>query len=130
MSGTTLDAINAQLAAAIYVAAGLGAGLAILAVGVGMLVMARAQTDSARAAGRRVILVGAVLTPVLLISRMLPGWFGLPDPDLPSAVTSTVTWGVGLGLVVATVGIGTLAATSLGDAGAAVGARRQRERAR
>ena len=104
--------------------------LAILAVGVGMLVMARAQTDSARAAGRRVILVGTVLTPVLLISRMLPGWFGLPDPDLPSAVTSTVTWGVGLGLVVATVGIGTLAATSLGDAGAAVGARRQRERAR
>ena len=67
---------------------------------------------------------------MLLISRMLPGWFGLPDPDLPSAVTSTVTWGVGLGLVVATVGIGTLAATSLGDAGAAVGARRQRERAR
>ena len=62
MSGTTLDAINAQLAAAIYVAAGLGAGLAILAVGVGMLVMAPAQTDSARAAGRRVILVGTVLT--------------------------------------------------------------------
>jgi hypothetical protein len=114
----------------IYVAAGVGVGLAILAVGVGMLVMARAQTDSAGAAGRRVLLVGTVLMPALLVSRMLPGWFGLPDPDLPSAVTSTVTWGVGLGLVVATVGTGALAATSLGRAGAAVGARRQMERAR
>ena len=112
-------------------AAGLGAGLAILAVGVGMLVMARAQTDSARAAGRRVILVGTVLTPVLPDQQDAPRmvWATRPRPAQRRHLDGDLG-DAQLGLVVATVGIGTLAATSLGDAGAAVGARRQRERAR